>query len=323
LMKNTTLEVSYVGNHGVHIPVLTDFNQGATEPVSCNSGIGCLTQQQRRPIPTFTNILTALPQGYLLYNSLQTKLERRYSNGIFLINSFTWSRAINNASADLETYGGDGALVNFYNPAGDRGPSSYNQPLNNTLSIIADLPFGKGKMFGQNAPAWQQAILGGWQVTAINMVTSGLPINLTYTPSAQYVVSSTSEVYSVRPNLVSTAKAVYAPKSNYVKTNGALSGTLLSSQVSVPSPSQYFGNAGRNDLSGPAFAQLTLALHKSEQLWSENRNLEFRIEAFNVLNSTNFQYPDTAVTDGASFGTYTAANAYPSRQVQLALRLSF
>jgi hypothetical protein len=322
LMKNTTLEVSYVGSHGVHIPVLTDFNQGATEPVSCDMGIGCLTQQQRRPISNFTNILTALPQGFLIYNSLQAKLEHRYSNGIFLLDSFTWSRAINNASADLETYGGDGALVNFYNPAGDRGPSSYNQPLNNTLSIIADLPYGKDKLFGQNAPAWQQAALGGWQLTAINMVTSGLPINLTYTPSAQYVVSSTSEVYSVRPNLVSTAKAVYAPKSHYMKTNGALSGTLLSSQVSVPAPSQYFGNAGRNDLSGPAFAQLTLALHKSAQLW-ENSNLEFRIEAFNVLNSTNFQYPDTTVTDGASFGTYTASNAYPSRQVQLALRLSF
>ena len=323
VMKNTTLEVSYVGSHGVHIPVLTDFNQGATEPVSCDMGIGCLTQQQRRPISTFTNILTAEPQGFLIYNSLQAKLERRYSNGLFLINSFTWSKAINNASADLETYGGDGALVNLYNPAGDRGPSSYNQPLNDTLSVIADLPFGKGRMFGRNAPAWQQATLGGWQVTAINNVTSGLPINLTYTPSAQYVVSSTSEVYSVRPNLVSTAKAVYAPKSNYVKTNGALSGTLLPNQVSVPSPSQYFGNAGRNDLSGPAFGQLTLALHKSAQLWSDSSNLEFRIEAFNVLNSTNFQYPDTAVTDGANFGTYTASNAYPSRQVQLALRLSF
>jgi hypothetical protein len=323
LMKDTTLDVSYVGSHGVHIPVLTDFNQGATEPVSCDAGIGCLTQQQRRPISNFTNILTALPQGYLLYNSLQAKLERRYSSGIFLLDSFTWSRAINNASADLETYGGDGALVNFYNPAGDRGPSSYNQPLNNTLSIIADLPFGKGRMFGQAAPAWQQAFLGGWEVTAINSETSGLPINLTYTPSAQYVVSSTSEVYSVRPNLVSTAHAVYAPKSDYVKTSGALSGTLLSSQVTVPTPSQYFGNAGRNDLSGPAFGQLTLALHKSAQLWSESSNLEFRIEAFNALNATNFQYPDTAVTDGASFGTYTAATAYPSRQVQLALRLSF
>ena len=323
LMKNTTLEVSYVGSHGVHIPVLTDFNQGATEPVSCDTGVGCLSQQARRPIANFTNILTALPQGFLIYNSLQTKLERRYSNGIFLLNSFTWSRAINNASADLETYGGDGALVNFYNPATDRGPSSYNQPLNDTLSIIADLPFGKGRMFGRTAPAWQQAVLGGWQVAAINSATSGLPINLTYTPSAQYVVSSTSEVYSVRPNLTSTAHAVYAPKSNYVKTASGLSGTLLSSQVRVPTPSQYFGNAGRNDLSGPAFGQLTLALHKSAQLWSEDSRLEFRIEAFNVLNSTNFQYPDTTVTDGANFGTYTAANAYPSRQVQLALRLSF
>jgi hypothetical protein len=323
LMKNTTLEVSYVGNHGVRIPVLTDFNQAATEPVSCNTGVGCLTQQQRRPISTFTNILTVFPKGFLIYNSLQTKLERRYSNGIFLINSFTWSKAINNASADLETYGGDSALVNFYNSEGDRGLSSYNQPFNDTLSVIADLPFGKDRMFGQNAPAWQQAILGGWQLTAINSVTSGLPINLTYAPAAQYVVSSTSAAYSVRPNLLSTANAVYAPKSNYVKTKSALSGTLLSSELSIPTPSQYFGTAGRNDLHGPAFSALTLALHKAVSLGWEDSNLEFRIEAFNVLNSTNFQYPDTALTDGASFGTYTASNLYPSRQVQGALRLTF
>jgi hypothetical protein len=323
IMKNTTLEVSYVGSHALHVPVLTDFNQGAPQPVSCDAGIGCLTQQQRRPISTFTNILTALPQGYLDYSSLQTKLERRYSNGIYLINSFTWSKGINNASADLETYGGDGSLVNFYNPAGDRGVSSYNQPFNDTLSIIADLPFGKGRAFGQSAPAWEQAILGGWQVTAINTVTSGLPINLTYAPAGGNLVSSTSEVYSVRPNLVSTARAVYAPKSAWVKTNSALTGTLLSSQVTVPEPSQYFGNAGRNDLSGPAFGQLDLALHKSVPLWSESKSLEFRVEAFNVLNATNYQFPDSAKTDGASFGTYTAANAYPSRQVQLALRLSF
>jgi hypothetical protein len=323
LMKNTTLEVSYVGNHGVRIPVLTDFNQAATEPVSCNTGVGCLTQQQRRPINTFTNILTVFPKGFLIYNSLQTKVERRYSNGIFLINSFTWSKAINNASADLETYGGDSALVNFYNSEGDRGLSSYNQPFNDTLSVIADLPYGRDRMFGQNAPAWQQAILGGWQLTAINSVTSGLPINLTYAPAAQIVVSSTSAAYSVRPNLLSTASAVYAPKSNYVKTKSALSGTLLSSQVSIPTPSQYFGTAGRNDLHGPAFSALTLALHKAVPLGWEDSNLEFRIEAFNVLNSTNFQYPDTAVTDGASFGTYTASNLYPSRQVQGALRLTF
>jgi hypothetical protein len=325
LMKNTTLEVSYVGSHAVHVPVLTDFNQATTEPTTCNTatGQGCPTQQQRRPIQNFTNILATLPIGFLNYNSLQTKLERRYSNGIYLINSFTWSRAFNNASADLETNGGDSAVVNFYNPGGDRGPSGYDQPLNDTLSVIADLPFGKGRMFGKDAPAWQQATLGGWQLSAINVVTSGLPINLTYAPQGAYVVSSTSAAYSVRPNLVGTTQSVYAPRSSWVKTNSGLSGTLLASQVSVPTPSQYFGNAGRNELRGPAFAQLDLALHKSVPLWSDASKLEFRIEAFNVLNSTNFQTPDSAKTDGANFGTYTAANAYPSRQVQVALRLAF
>jgi Carboxypeptidase regulatory-like domain len=325
VMKDTTLEVSYVGSHGVHVPVLADFNQGSTEPVTCNSanGVGCLTQQQRRPIANFTNILAALPQGYLIYNSLQTKLERRYSKGIYLINSFTWSRAINNASADLETFGGDSAVVNLYNPAGDRGRSSYDQPFNDTLSIIADLPFGKGRMFGQSAPAWQQATLGGWQVSAINVVTSGLPINLTWAPPAQYVVSSTSAAYAVRPNLVSTAQAVYAPKSNWVKGNSTLTGTLLSTQVTLPSLNQYFGNSGRNSLRGPAFAQLDLALHKSLPLWSDASKLEFRVEAFNVFNATNYEYPDSAVTDGGSFGAYSSTVVYPSRQVQLALRLAF
>jgi hypothetical protein len=322
VVKNTTLEVSYVGSHGVHVPVLTDFNQAATEPVSCDTGVGCLSQQARRPIPTFTNILATLPTGFLNYNSLQTKLERRYSNGIYLINSFTWSRAFNNTSADLETNGGDSAVINFYNPAGDRGPSGYDQPLNDTLSIIADLPFGKGRMSGKNAPAWQQATLGGWQLSAINVVASGLPINLTYAPQGQYIVSSTSAAYSVRPNLVGTPKSVYAPKSSWVKTNSAVSGTLLASQVTVPTPSQYFGNSGRNDLRGPGFGQLDLALHKSASLWWESSSLEFRVEAFNVLNAVNFQTPDSARTDGA-FGSYTAANAYPARQLQVALRLTF
>jgi Carboxypeptidase regulatory-like domain/TonB-dependent Receptor Plug Domain/TonB dependent receptor len=323
LPDNTTLDVAYVGNHGVHIPVLGDFNQASPEPASCNTGIGCTTIQARRPIATFTNILTAFPSGYLNYNSLQTKLEHRYSQGVFLLNSFTWSKAINNASADLETNGGDSANINVFNPAPDRGVSGYDQTFNNTLSVIGDLPFGHGRRYLSGLNTWQQGVVGGWQLTAINLVSSGLPINLNYAPNAQYLVSSTSAPYAVRPNLVSTASAVYAKRANWVKTASSLNGTLNASQVSVPTPSQYFGNAGRNILRGPAFAQLDLAAHKTFPLWSDRRNLEFRMEAFNVLNSTNFQQPDSTVTDGANFGSYTAANAYPSRQVQAALRLSF
>jgi hypothetical protein len=320
LTKSTTFELSYVGNHGTHIGVLGDFNQAATEPASCNIGVGCLTMQARRPITTFSTIETLFPQGYLVYNALQAKLEHRYSQGIFLIDAFTWSKAINNASADLEKNGGDSAAINIANPAGDRGVSGYNQPLNNTLSIIADLPFGHGRVFGESAPQWQQTLIGGWQVSAINIVASGLPINLTYSPSFSDIGVS----YSVRPNLVSTPGAVYAPRSQWVKTATGLNGTLNFNAVTVPLPSQLFGNAGRNGLRGPAFGQLDLAVHKAFPLFSEAQNLEFRVEAFNVLNLTNFQTPDSTVTDGAaSFGSYTAANAYPSRQVQVALRLSF
>jgi hypothetical protein len=89
-------------------------------------------------------------------------------------------------------------LCRFYNPAADRGPSGYDQPLNETLSVIGDLPFGRDRMFGQNAPSWQEATLGGRQLSAINVVTSGVPINLTYTPQGQSVVSSTSSALILR-----------------------------------------------------------------------------------------------------------------------------
>ena len=79
--------------------------------------------------------------------------------------------------------------------------TSIRQTLNNTPTVIADLPFGRPDVRSKRArlaagSAW------GWQLSAINVYSSGLPINLTYAPNAQYAVSSTSAGYSVRPNLV-------------------------------------------------------------------------------------------------------------------------
>jgi hypothetical protein len=76
-------------------------------------------------------------------------------------------------------------------------------------------------------------------------------------------------------------------------------------------------------LRGKSFYQLDLGLHKQFGLWSDSSNLEFRLEGFNVLNNTNFASPDSNRSDGGNFGAYTASNVYPSRQVQVALRLSF
>ena len=343
LSLQSTLEISYVGNHTVHIPTLEDFNQArtclASEVPAAAAGQCTTSLINRRPIANFTDILTETNAGFLVYNSLQTKLQRRFKNGIFLINSFTWSRGIDISSADLETQNGDSAVINKYNPAGDRGPSGYNQPLNDTTSAIVDLPFGHGHRFGSSAPGWQQQLLGGWQLTGINVVTSGVPINLNYIASSNQVVSTTSAAYALRPNLTGAPSAVYGHA--LVKTASSLNGYLVAGSgttpppgVSIPSGTQIFGTAGRNLLRGPAFGQFDLAAHKRFTLPNERYYAEFRIEAFNVLNATNYISPTSSVgsvnsTSGApsystGFGSFTGSTSvYPSRQVQLALRLAF
>ena len=336
LPRKTTLEIAFVGIHGVHIPTLANYNQArlctAAEISSgaCTSS-GSASLLNRRPIANFTDILTETNADFLTYNSLQAKLEHRFSGGLFLINSFTWSQAYNNSSADLEANNGDGAIVNIANIVGDRGPSGYNQPLNDTTSFIVDLPFGAGHRWGSGAPKWEQQILGGWQLTGINIVTSGVPINLNYTANSNQVVSTASSAYPLRPNLVSTPHTAYGHL--LAKTNSAVNGYLNIAAVSAPSGSQLFGDSGRNNLRGPAFGQFDLAAHKKFALRTEAQTLEFRIEAFNVLNATNYISPNTSIgtvgatgilSPNASFGTFSGSTSvFPSRQVQVALRLAF
>jgi hypothetical protein len=336
LPMQTTLDIAYVGSHGVHLATLANYNQArlctAVEISSsaCTS-TGSASLLNRRPIANFTDILTETNANFLTYNALQTKLEHRFANGVYLINSFTWSQAFDASGADLETGNGDSAVVNIANVAGDRGPSGYNQPLNDTTSFIVELPFGKGRRWGSTAPKWQQELMGGWQLTGINTVSSGVPINLTYTANSNQVVSTASSAYSLRPNLVSTSAAVY--NHTFTKTNSAVNGYLNVAEVSVPSGSQLFGSAGRNNLRGPAFGQLDLSAHKRFELLREQQAIEFRVEAFNVLNATNYISPNSNVgsvgatgllSPNGSFGSFSGSGSvFPSRQVQVAVRLAF
>jgi hypothetical protein len=150
-----------------------------------------------------------------------------------------------------------------------------------------------------------------------------LPLNILYNVSSSAAVSTTSSVYSVRPNQVGSNAAGYG--SIFKKSNTGYVGYLNSANYSVPNASVLFGNTGRDSLHGPAFGQLDLSAHKNFGLGSDSRTLQFRIEAFNVFNATNYLIPDTNLSDGANFGNFGAGLSYetPSRQVQGALRLSF
>ena len=310
IAKNTAMTVSYVGEHGVHLWVLADLNQAAS-----NAAGAALSLQARRPISTFTGIEESIPAGFLSYNALQVELEHRYSAGLYLLNSFTWSRAIDNASGHLDTPNGDNSRVNLANLNGERGESAYDQPINDTLTVVWDLPYGSGRHVGANAPRALQMVLGDWQLSAINTATSGQPVNLTYSESAAFDVS---DLLAYRPNVSGNP---VAPSSQRIKTATALTGYLDSTAVSVPTDvTKPYGNAGRNSLRDFGFNQLDLGLHKGFRLWSETSLLDIRGEAFNVLNHVNYMAPDSNRSDGG-FGSITSA--FPPRQLQVAAKLIF
>jgi hypothetical protein len=326
LSNNMTFEVSYVGEHGVKLQVLGDYNQAAPNAVTANcnaSGLAgstssCLPLQARRPVHNFTGIEETLPDGFLAYNALQTKFEHRTSHGLYILNSFTWSRAQDNASGHLDTPAGDNSRINLANPLGDRSVSAYNQPLNEILTVVYDLPYGKGRMFGGSAPSLMQEALGGWQLTAINSASSGIPVNLTYSENS---FQDVSDILTYRPNL--TGVPVVLPKSKRVKN--ASNTALLAfnpASVSIPGPNTPYGNAGRNSVRFDPLYNLDLGVHKVFPLYLEGTALDFRTEAFNILNKVNYAYPQSTAGQ-STFGAVTAATTAPPRVLQFALKLIF
>jgi len=305
LARDLVLDVAYVGNRGVKLMILGDYNQARPNNPGEN-----VVLQARRPIPTFSYIQISWGGGFSTYNALQTKLERRFSAGLYLLNSFTWSKAIDNAPGHLEVYNGDNSRVNYRDLKNDKGLGGYNQPFNNTTTLVWDLPYGRGRKFGSAANAWLNGLAGGWRLTLINAMTSGQQVNLTYGPTAQFQVSTAP---SPRPNLLGDPMAPESSRSidNYFNKD----------TVQLPTnPLFPFGNAGRNIVRGYPFYQADLGLHKEFPVWKENWKLEFRGEFFNLLNETNFGAPNS---NRSSSGFGTIRSTQPARVIQFALKLGF
>jgi len=303
ILTNLLVDIGYVGNRSRDILILGDFNQARPNAAGENTSL-----QARRPIQGFQEIQAAFAGGKGDYNALQLKVERRYSRGLYLLNSFTYSRARDNASGHLEVQNGDNSRVNYRNLDAEFGRSGYDQPFNNTTSVVWELPFGKGRKFASNMNPVMEGFLGGWRIVGINASTSGVPVNLSYSPTAAFSVGGT---LTYRPNLTGDP----------ITPNGGARNYLNPANVVIPTDqTQPFGNAPRNGVRGPSFNQLDLGLHKSIGLQGDSKRIEARIEAFNLFNHTNFQTPN-GNRSTPSFGTITSA--FPARQLQLGVKFYF
>ncbi len=319
--KNTVIELAYNGNHSVHMPILGDYNQAAVNPVTatCNATVtsGCLGVQARRPNQSFGALTWVDPVGSNTYNGLSARFEHRFSKGLYFLNSFTWSKALGDSEQALEYYSNlTGANPqNINNLAAEKGPSSYDSKLINVTSVVYQLPIGKGRQFLGKMNPVLDAILGGWEVNAINTGSTGLPVNVYYSPTAANDVTGLGAEYRgqafLRPNVTGGAISQSKPQS--------LLSYFAGYTFSVPSPNAPFGNLSRNAFRAPGIAQLDMGINKSFTL-VEGIKLQFRSEFFDILNHTNFG-PPSAVSTSGTFGTITTT--LPARQIQFALKLVF
>ncbi|MFN7914891.1 MAG: carboxypeptidase regulatory-like domain-containing protein [Vicinamibacterales bacterium] len=303
------VDVAYVGNKADDLLLFANFNQALP-----NNAAGSLSLQSRRPIAEFADITYAFNGGKSRYKAFQGKVEWRRQD-FSVLSSLTLSQAKDNGAGSLENPNGNfPAPQNYNNLDADFSYSGYHEPFNSKTSVVWSLPFGRGRKIGSNMPSALDALVGGWQLATINSFNAGEPVTFTYTPTTPFIVSGIQQDFrganNYRPNVVCDPYA----------TNKAITGWFNPGCVVIPTdPSQPFGNAERNTVRGPNFWQIDMAASKTVSL-VKTLKLELRMEAFNLLNRTNFRPPNGNRSSNA-FGTITST--YDARQLQLGAKLTW
>jgi hypothetical protein len=165
-----------------------------------------------------------------------------------------------------------------------------------------------------------EKILGGWQLTVINSSSSGQAVNVTYSPNS---FQSVSTILNQRPNQISSAAVL--PKSQRVRINGNQGITTLNlAAFSLPDQNHPYGTAGRNSIRFDPYYNTDIGLHKNFPLYPEGVSFDFRAEAFNIFNQTDFAFPSSGYSPtSTSFGVVTASTTGPARILQFAGKIIF
>jgi hypothetical protein len=294
LATNYMVEIAYVGSQGRQMLLKGDPNQAP--PV-----VGVTDANVNRPYRQLAPALRTIGQvqstGTLDYNALLVKFQRRFANNFSFLNSYTWGKAIDlNSDND-----GNVTLTNVYDPQYNRGPADYDIKHTFSSSWVYELPWAREKAYG------------GWQVSGILLLRSGLPLTVT---TAQGVQSTGT---GNRPNRICDGNLPNPTIDRWFDT---------SCFVPTADITGTYGDAGRGIIRGPGSFNIDASLIKNTRLG--RYNTEVRIEAFNLLNHPQFGNPNTTIGN-AAVGTISTMLSNPScslcgtteRQIQLALKVRF
>ena len=345
----TVLRLTYLGSHTTDLIYSPNLNQvvpntaSYTDPTTDKTvyGYAALTatpalRQQNLKYPNFAEVLTRNDGPSDKYQSFMGELNRRFAHGISFSNSYTlaWNKtnALGVAPSSAIGTGGQGDnganVNNIYNIDADMGNAFYD-PRNRFIStLVYDLPFGRGKTFLGDSSRATDLLVGGWNVTGITLLHSGLWWT-PYYPSSVYDASGTNpsqrSVKQQRPDC-NTGTSGYLP-------NPTTSAFFNVSAYEVPvhptdaagnaEPIGRFGNCGVGILDGPGTVTFSMSTGKTFHI-SERFGLRYEAQFSNLFNLVNWGSPNMNIT--GSFGQITSAQDVSQagpRSIQMELRFEF
>ena len=318
----TAVTVGYAGSRGRHLLRSNDVNTAL--PVFQADGTPFIPAGTPRQNRSFSTIELKSSDGDSWYNALILDVRRRWSNGVAFQTSYTFSKSEDTTQASTffsDATNGTTSAMPEYIPDYNKGLSDFDVRHNLVLNFTWELPFGN------NLSGAAAAILDGWNLSGIWTARSGQPLTVFVTSNrsrSQWNPSRGPGIGQDRPSYA----AGFGP-------DNAVLGRVdqwFNPAAFVLQPAGTFGNTGRGDFIGPDLRTLDLSLSKQTQfgaLGSHGR-LEFRIEAFNILNRANFGVPELRAFAGqadneatlATFGRISST-VTSSRQIQLGIRATF
>lgn len=288
LDKVTTLDVAYVGSSAASLTRALNINQLPVGTLQRNPGVNV---NALRPFQGYADIQQFVNGANSIYNSMQLSLRRQMKGGGLLSLSYTWSKAITDASAYNEQ------PMDSYNAKRDRGLMAFDRRQNLIVSYVYPLPFW------QKPDAFVKKVLGGWQISGITTINTGLPQNLSINGDR-----AGTGLSNQRPDAVGDWRAGGGSRFQWFNT----------SAFALPALGT-FGNLGRNVVTGPGTNNWDASLQKNFHV-TERFRFQFRAEFYNAPH--HFSWLGVGTTLGnANFGQITSAS--DPRSLQFGLRMDF
>jgi hypothetical protein len=335
LAPNTTGMIAYVGSRSVHNLMQTDDSSIVLPTAKTAEGYLWPSTSQPTLNPNFGRVPGTFWNSDGIYHALEVQVQKRLSHGLSGEASYTWGRTIDTASGstDGDQFQNGLSSLFFFDPRLRRGPSDFNQTHTLVISYTWEIPSGK------NFPTPLGWAASGWELGGIIQASTGMPFTATIAPDP-LGMNSTDPIDF--PNIVRGCNPVHGGL-NYLNLNcftlpvqtPDLAGQCIPFGLSAGTPipgtcANLLGNGGRNSIVGPGLVDLDMSLFKNNYVKriSEQFNVQFRMEIFNILNHANFN-PPTANNqvfngDGTPVGPTAGlldSTSTTSRQIQFAIKV--